>query len=580
MSLPAPGSFALEAEYDIIIVGSGGASMCAALAASQAGLTAAILEKRDVIGGSTGFSGGLWWVPDNHVIKREGVVDSYERGRAYFNAVVDFKGAGSSEARRETFLRTGPEMVAFLESQGMQFYHADGWPDYYDDRPGGEPRGRSLMAKPFDLAALEGWSDKLSLYELSKNLPLGADELVPMFLFMRTWKGRRKLAKLVTKMTINAARGRRVVASGGSIQGRMLEMTLKRNIPVFTECRTEDFILDGERVVGVRGHRQDQPFDVRARRGVLINAGGFSRNDAMRQKYQRKPISGGWTNANPGDTGEMLQAMISLGAATENLDLAWWVITSLNPDMSWPKGSVAKDGKIYPFMHNADISCPNLMIVDGGGMRFFNEAASYVEIGETIYTHHAQTGKAIPCWAIFDSRHLKRYPWGTQLPGAKPVKDWLASGFLTKADTIAELAKKCGIDPSGLEVTVERFNGFARTGIDQDFGKGNNAYDRYRGDPTIGPNPCLGEIAKPPFYAIAIFPADVGTAGGVITDEYARVLRDDGSIIEGLYAAGNCTSSVMGRSYPGAGASIAASFTFGYVAAKHLAQQHNGPHAA
>jgi 3-oxosteroid 1-dehydrogenase len=579
MPLPTPESFQLASEYDVVIVGSGGASMCAALAAKQAGLTSVILEKRDVIGGSTGFSGGLWWVPDNHVIKRNGIPDTRERARAYLNATVTFDGAGTTPVRREAFLHGGPEMIEFLEQQGMQFYHADGWSDYYDDRPGGEPRGRSLMAKPFDTAALEGWAGKLSLYGPGRDLPLGSDELMPLFLFRRTWKGRRKLAKLVSKMIINKITKRQVVGSGGSIQGRMMEMTLKRNIPIFTGCATTDYILEDGRVVGVKGQRDGKPFSVRATRGVLLNSGGFSRNDAMRQKYQRHPIKGSWTNANPGDTGEMLEATIAIGAATENLDLAWWVITSLNTDLSFPKGAVAKDGTAYPFMHNADVACPHLMIVDGEGKRYMNEATSYVEMGELMYQQHEINGKGIPSWAIFDSRHLSRYCWGSVMPGAKPIKDWIESGFMKKADSISELAGKCGIDPAALQATTERFNGFARSGKDLDFHKGDNAYNRYRGDPTHGSNPCLGEISKGPFYGIALYPADVGTAGGIVTDENARVLRPDGSVIPGLYAAGNCTSSVMGRSYPGAGASIAASFTFGYLAAKHLAAQNNGPQA-
>jgi 3-oxosteroid 1-dehydrogenase len=345
----------------------------------------------------------------------------------------------------------------------------------------------------------------------------------------------------------------------------MLEMTLKRNIPIFTGFGTHRLIEEGGRVVGVEGTYQGRQVVVGGRLGVLMNTGGFARNEELRQKYQRKPISAKWTNANPGDTGEMMEDAIRLGAETENLDTAVWVPSSLNPDLTLPAGATGKNGEPYPFMHNGDIGAPHIIMVDKNGQRYVNEANSYMELGEKMYEHGA-----IPTFAVFDQRHMKWYPWGSMMPGAKPVKQWLESGFLVKADTIAELAAKAGIDPTGLAAQVERFNGFARTGIDEEFHKGERQYDRLRGDPTIKPNVCLGEISQAPFYAIRMYPADVGTFGGLVTDECARVLRNDSSIIEGLYAAGNCTSSVMGRSYPGAGASISPSFTFGYIAVKDM----------
>ena len=566
--LPGPDSFVLLDEYDFVIVGSGGASMCAALLAKEAGLECVILEKQDKIGGSTGFSGGAWWVPDNHVMRRAGVDDSPTLARRYFDAVVDFAGKGSSPARRDAFITESPRMVEFLERQGMRFQYGDGWADYYDDRPGGQPRGRSLLAEAYDLNLLGPWKDKLSLYPPLKPMPFGTHRVFPMMMFMRTWKARRILLDLVLTMIRNKLRGCDVTANGGAIQARMLEMTLERNIPVIRGFATSHLIKQDDRIAGVEGQYRGQRITVRARRGVLLNTGGFARNEAMRQKYQRKPTSAQWTLANPGDTGEMLEAAIQHGAATENLDMAIWIPTSLNPDRSPPAGAIGKDGGRYLFPHNGDISAPHLMIVDATGHRFFNEAQSYVEIGETMYARGA-----VPAFAIFDQRHLKRYFWGTLPPQAKPVQKWLDSGFLVKADTIEKLAIDIGIDPVGLAAEVERFNGFARSGVDQDFHKGERAYDRWRGDPTVKPNPCLGEIARAPFYAVRIYPADVGTFGGLVTDEHARVLREDGSVIEGLYAAGNCTSSVMGRAYPGGGASISASFTFGYIAARHATGQ-------
>jgi 3-oxosteroid 1-dehydrogenase len=573
LKLPSPQSFTLQPEYDFLIVGSGGGSMCAALLAYQAGLKVAILEKRDVVGGSTGFSGGVWWVPDNHVMKRHGAEDSPDLANRYFDAVVTFVGKGTTPARRAAFLEQAPEMIRFLEQQGMKFEYPDGWADYYDERDGGHSRGRSLMAKPFDSNKLGPWKDKLSLYGPFRGIPLGSFTMIGMMMLKRTWRAKRIAMRLGLTILRDKLLGRDVVASGGAIQARMLEMTLERNIPVFTGFATDRLVEEFGRVVGVEGVHQGQRQTVRARHGVLINSGGFARNDAMRHKYQRHPVNASWTNANPGDTGEMIEEMIRLGAETENLDAAVWVPTSLNPDGSAPAGSIGKDGSFYPFMHNADIATPNFIWVDKTGTRFVNEASSYMELGERMY----EVG-ATPGFAIFDETHMRRYPYGPLLPGMKPVKKWLEDGFLIKADTIEDLASKAGINPAGLRAQIQRYNSFAQSGIDEEFHKGERAYDRFRGDPTIHPNPCMGPIAQAPFYAVRIFPGDVGTFGGVVTDEVARVLRQDGSIIDGLYATGNCTSSVMGRTYPGAGASISPSFTFGYIAAKDIvAKTHNAP---
>jgi len=574
VSLPSPESFVLQPEYDFVIVGSGGGSMAAALYLKKAGLNPVILEKRDQIGGSTGFSGGVWWVPNNHIIKRHGVQDSKALANRYLDATVDFAGKGTAPARREAFLDEGPEMVQFLEDEGMKFFYPDGWSDYYDERDGGQPRGRSLMAEPFDLRNLGPWQEKVSLYAPFTSVPFDAFTMMKGLMFKKTFAAKLIMARLAVAMGVNKLLKRRIVANGGAIQSRMLEMTLKRGIAVFGGFAANKLIEEEGRVVGIEGAYRGKETLVRGRYGVLLNVGGFARNDAMRQRYQRHPISANWTNANPGDTGEMIEEMIRLGAETENLDLAVWVPTSLNADGSVPAGARGADGSAYPFMHNADLAIPHYMWVDRTGQRFINEANSYMEVGETMYAKGV-----VPAFAIFDDRAMRDYAYGPLLPGMKPVKEWLASGFLVKADTIEELAHKAGIDAAGLAAQVERYNRFAETGIDEEFHKGERQYDRFRGDPTNKPNPCIGSIAKGPFYATRIFPGDVGTFGGVVTDEKARVMRADGSLIEGLYATGNCTSSVMGRTYPGAGASIAPSFVFGYIAAKDAIQKsHNVAH--
>ncbi|CAN7478544.1 FAD-binding protein [Variovorax sp. LjRoot290] len=554
--------------FDFVIVGSGGGSMCAALAAKQLGKRALIVEKQPLIGGSTGFSGGVWWVPNNPVMKRAGVADSAERARQYLDAAVTYQGPGTSPARRDAFLRNGPRMVEFLEGQGMKFVYADGWSDYYDELPGGEPRGRSLLAELFDTRELGEWESKLSRYK-GFSLPLPTDQFPSLMLAKRTWGGKKTALSMVGRMLKAKLTGRRLAGAGAAIQGRMLQIALREQLTIWTDSALAQFVLDGDRVVGVAVQRDGRLVRVQARDGVLMNVGGFSRSAAMRQRFQPQPNSATWTNANPGDTGEAIEWAMALGAAVDCMDEAWWVVTSLAPDGQPPKpGGYAADGTPLPFMHHLDLSLPYSMMVDQLGERFCDEAGAYMEIGQRMYQRQRETGKAVPSWVIMDSRQRAYYPWGTAQPGQVP-EEWLKSGYMVKAESIDELVKKTGIDGAGLARTLERFNGFCRSGVDSDFGRGSRAFDRCHGDPTVTPNPNLGAIEKAPFYAVRMYPGDVGTAGGVVTDEHARVLREDGSVIHGLYATGNCTASVVGRCYPGAGASIGASFTFGYIAAHH-----------
>ena len=556
--------------YDFVVVGSGGASMCVALLYKTLGRKALILEKQSKVGGSTGFSGGVWWIPNNPVMKRAGVADSFEQAWQYFESAVTYKGRCSSDERRRAFLQSGPEMVEFLERQGMQFKYADGWPDYYDDLPGGQPRGRSLVAELFDIDELGEWKSKLSTYP-GMALPLGSEDFPTLFMAKKTSAGKKMALRLVWNMLRNKLFRRDVRGGGAAIQGRMLQMALREKLPIHTETPVKDFVVENDRVVGVVAVRDGREVRIGARDGVLVNAGGFSRNRDMREAFQPKPNAWQWTNANPGDTGEMIEAAMRLGAAVDCMNESWWVITSLGPDHALPEGAVNPQGVPIPFMHHLDLSLPHLIMVDQDGRRFCDESGAYMEIGQRLYARHEATGRGIPAWVVMDSRHRDNYPWGTAQPGKTPTS-WLESGYMKKADTLEELARMCGIDWTGLRAEVEKFNGYCRSGVDPEFKRGGRAFDRAHGDPTVKPNPNLGPLEQGPFYAVAMFPGDVGTAGGIVTDEHARVLREDGSVIPGLYATGNSTASVVGRCYPGAGASIGASFVFGYRAAQHAAR--------
>jgi 3-oxosteroid 1-dehydrogenase len=564
-----------ESDHDFVIVGSGGGSMCAALAAQALGKRPLIIEKLAEVGGSTGYSGGVLWIPNSPTMRRAGIADSYQRARTYLDACVGGFSPGSTDQRRAAFLQQGPRCIEFLESAGMKFLYADGYSDYYDELPGGEARGRCLVAPLFDMTQLGDWAQRLSRNR-QLDIPIGVHEVADLLLVKRTWAGKLMAMRLAGRLLAQKLTGKKFVAWGAAVQGRMLQIALRQRIPIWTETPVTALMTNGGRVTGVVARREGREIEVRARDGVLINAGGFSRNARMRERYLPKPTNVLWTKANPGDTGEMQEAAMALGAAVDCMDEAWWIVQSLGPGETFPHLAYGRDGKPWPFGHHIDMSMPHLMMVDQVGQRYVNESASYMEIGKAQYQRHAQTGCAVPSWMIMEARARQRYSWGAAAPGVTPP-EWLASGYMKKADSLEALAAQCGIEAAGLRQTVMRFNGHCRTGVDLDFRRGARAFDRHHGDPTVRPNPNLGAIEQAPFYAVAIYPGDVGTCGGLVTDHDARVLRADGSEIEGLYATGNSTASVVGRTYPGAGASVAASFVFGYIAAQHAAGARSVP---
>jgi len=536
---------------DFVIVGSGGGSMAAALYLDSIGKKPLILEKTDKFGGSTAMSGGILWVPNNHLLARDGIEDSHEAGRTYMDATIgDDAGPGATPERKEAYLRNGPVMVKWLEERGMKWLRTEGWADYYDDRPGGCTRSRSVGAPMLDAREMGPLFDKLRLGPMV--MPLPTDKARDITLATRTPRGMWEGIKLLWRMRQVKKRGKPMLSFGGSLQGRMLMLADKAGIDMRTNHGIVDLIEEDGRIVGVVCEHEGRQLRIGARDGVLINAGGFSRNAEMRKKYGPQPSNVEWTNANPGDTGEMIRIAEKHGAALDLMDQAWWVPGTIPPEL---KG-------VYPFMHNTDISKPHCIIVNRQGRRILNESGSYMENGQRLYQND------VPAYVILDSRHRKRYAWGVQPPGKTP-REWFDSGFLKTAGTIEELAVKAGIDPAGLRAEVEKFNGYCETGKDLDFNRGGRGYDNWFGDPTHKPNPNLGKIEKPPFYAMELIPGDVGTSGGIVTDEYARALRPDGSVIPGLYATGNSTASVMGRCYPAAGASIGASFIFAWIAAHH-----------
>jgi 3-oxosteroid 1-dehydrogenase len=436
-------------------------------------------------------------------------------------------------------------MVDFLVENGVKFDSAR-VPDYYHGYvPDGVLEGRSIGPALYDMRRIGEWADRFGESWRSPSLPVKNHEIGELLVARRTWKGRMTAARLGWRVLMEKLTGRKLRGGGRALQANMIEIALREGLPIRMNGEVRELVMEGGRVAGVVAVEGGKELRIEARRGVLLNAGGFSHNQAMRDQYLPQPSSAEWTLTNPGDTGEGIRMAMAAGAATDMMDSAWWVPTGMP----------------------VDASKPHFIVVNKNGRRFCNEAKSYAESGWALYKEGA-----VPAYGIFDSQFRASYtlvslmlqPFGSATPH-------IDSGKLVEAPTIGELAARMGIDPQGLEAEVARFNGFARSGVDEDFRKGDQAYDRNFGDPGQRPNPCLGTIARPPFYAIRIWPVDVGTCGGLLTDEHARVLREGGEPIPGLYATGNSSASVMGGSYVGAGSTIGPSLTFGYIAAKHAA---------
>ena len=537
-----------DREFDFVVIGSGG-GLCAALAAKDAGADVVVLEKESLIGGSTAMSGGVLWIPANPLMAEDGDQDSVARAQEYLDCLLGDPQPGSTPERRRAFLEAGPKLIGHLRAnKGIRFLRDDR-PDYYDELPGGSEASRSLVVRLFDSAALGAWRKRLQAGPVP--LPVEGPEARLMTLAGRTPKGLAVALRVYGRKYLSRILGRELYGIGAALQGRMLQAVLAEGIALEVGCGALEFVQGRDGVAGVVVDCRGTARRLRARNGILIASGGFARNLELRRRWQPDPASVDWTNANPGDTGEMIEAARELGAAVHNTHESVWVPSSLIP------------GREKPAVHATELAKPHLIVVDREGRRIFNEAGSYMEAGQKMYA-----AGAFPCWAVMDRRHRANYNWGKTPPRLVP-RGWTSSGYLKVAPSLAELAAQCGIDGQGLADTVARFNGFAGSGRDSDFNRGARAYDRYWGDSRVRPNPSLGSVEKPPFYAVRIYPGDVGTFGGLVTDEHARVLREDGAPIPGLYATGNATASVFGNRYPGAGASIAASFVFGHVAARH-----------
>ena len=540
--------------------------MVAALTAAHQGLSTVVIEKAAHYGGSTARSGGGVWIPNNEILRRDGVKDTPEAAAQYLHGIV---GDVVERERIDTYLKRAPEMLSFvLAHSPLKMCWVPNYSDYYPEAPGGRAGGRSIEPRPFDakklgadMAGLEPPYGKVPL-----NVVVMQQDYVRLNMLKRHRKGVLRSLKIGARTMWGKATGKALVGMGRALIGPLRIGLRDAGVPVLlntalTDLYVEDGVVRGVYVRDTTGPESAEPRLIKARRAVILGSGGFEHNEQMRIKYQRAPISTDWTVGAAANTGDGIVAAEKLGAALELMEDAWWGPT------------VPLVGA--PWFALSERNSPGSIIVNMAGKRFMNESMPYVEACHWMYGgEYGQgpgPGENVPAWLIFDQQYRDRYIFAGLQPGQRIPKKWLESGVVVRADTLAELAELTSLPAAELAETVRRFNGFARSGVDQDFHRGESAYDRYYGDPTNKPNPNLGEVSHAPYYAAKMVPGDLGTKGGIRTDVHGRALRDDGSIIEGLYAAGNVSAPVMGHTYPGPGGTIGPAMAFGYLAALHIA---------
>ena len=540
---------------NFIVVGSGAAGLTAAVTAHAKGLKPVILEKASVWGGTTALSGGVLWVPCNHLMEADGDGDDRAVARDYILGLMGEEATTRVAAKVDRFLDAAPEMVRMLEGMGLKWARNAEHPDYYP-RMAGARVGRTIEAAMLD---------ETILGPCLKTLRTSPVKVPPMLTrdagnCMRAKTGFRPMLTALRVVLGDWAThfaGRPRASRGRALLVNLMRQVQEAGIPLLLETRLVEIRADQGRVTGVTVETPQGRQDMEAPAGVMLAAGGFARNRDLRLKYHGD-VDGSWTSAPPEDEGDALLAGQAIGADTEFTQHAWW-----QPSLLIAPGMAA--------ITLSERAFPGSIIVDETGQRYMNEAESYMTSGARMRAHG---GARHPHWLIYDSGFTSRYIF--RALGTGPVQDMMArNGYLKQADTLEGLAGACGLDAGALRTTVERFNRFAASGVDEDFARGATDYDQYWADPANRPNPSLGPILKAPFFAARIAPGDLGTNGGLMTDEDSRVLDREGQPIAGLYAAGNCSGSPFGGYYPGAGATIGAATTFGYVGACHAARLHN-----
>jgi len=502
-------------EVDVVVVGSGAGALAGAFTAVSQGLRTLVFEKADTCGGITAYSGGNVFLPGNPLALEAGLPDSADRARTFWRSLL----GDAAKDRQEAFFETAPGLLSVLTRDPALRFVLEPMSEYYDV-PGRLPGGSQVSPEP--ISADELGEDLLALV----RQPIGPDRWGRPAPREQLWGGQALIGRFLLALTRS---GLAEIRTGTAVDRLLME--------------------DG-RVVGVEAETSSGRFDVRARRGVLLACGGFERNPELRARYAVPGRAEHSMAPRETNTGEALEAGLAVGAATDHLQEAWFCPGLLEPD-----GSAG----FY-------IGLRGGIVVGPSGERFANESLPYDRFGREMAAH------APEAWLVFDSRERGRIP-GIRCVTGPRREDYLAAGAWVTADDLPALADRMGVPVDALTATVERFNGFAESGVDEDFHRGEDEFDLRWAFPSEQKNPCLFPVDQGPFYAARVVLGDLGTKGGLLTDVDANVVREDGSPIPGLYAAGNTMAAVTGPYYPAPGTPIGTAMVFAHRAVRQMAAQ-------
>lgn len=559
--------------FDVVVVGSGSAGAMAALRSADLGLKVLIVEKAHKFGGTSATSGGVMWIPNHGLDGDQG--DSRASALEYLDATI---GVPVNRERLEAFVDEAPKMLHFLKSTGVEVAAA-AWPDYFPGRAGARA-DRSVIVPTFDGRRLGDGRYALMREQYNRFKLFGryAMDLNETFALMMQSKGWRMVAgKMIgrywmDRSTRKVSHRDKRFTQGAALMGATYEQVFARGVDLRMETVLEGLTVEeGGRVTGIEVSNFGRKYTVEARHGVVLAAGGFEWNQALRDRFYPVPgLTRHSSTPEDGNRGEALVAAEAVGASTEHTSQGWWI-----PTMTLPM----KGASNFHEIHQAafDVGRPWSVVVNRKGVRFVDEACGYDQFGQAMVRDQIESGANCPCWLIFDAKFRRKFSAGGLMPTVhtpehKVPEDWW-DHYLFRADTIEELCGKAHLPVEAVRQTVANMNAYAKTGVDPEFGRGMNPYDQMFGDPSSTPNPNIGPIDKAPFYAVPINNGDLGTKGGLRCDARARVLDGAGQPIAGLYAAGNNSGTPFGDTYPGAGATIGPAMTFGFVAANDIAER-------
>ena len=553
-----------DKEVDILVVGSGAGGLLSALVGAHNHADVLVIEKESLWGGTSATSGAGIWIPNSDQAAAAGFQDDTKNA---FKYVRKLSAKNVPDGNIKAYVENAAHMLRWVTANTELDYQAFPYPDYHAEEPGGSPQGyRTHMPLPIDgrklgkdVETLRFASPAASLFGY---LNWHFDETYIILFRAPGWWWH--LAKSLARYWFDwpfrfKSRKDRRLTLGNALLGGLRLAINERKVPVWLNSPLVELIEEKGKVTGAVVRHEGKLMRIGARKGVVLAAGGFDKNQAMRDEnaplYKNALYSGGTS----GNTGDSIRAGESIGADTMNMQSAWAAPVFYVP------------GEDRGRLCTIERALPGCMMVNQQGERYLNEAASYHIVGQQMARREAEHSDASPSWFVFDHIYRHKYPVGPLLP---LMPDWFQRGevqsILKKGNTIQELAADMGVDPERLSATVARYNEHAAKGEDPDFHRGEATYDKMYGDPSATPNPCLRPLSKGPFYAMPIYPGDIGTNGGLKTNDKAQVVGTNGKPIPGLYACGNNAASAMGESYPGAGVTIGPAMTFGYIAARHM----------